>query len=466
MKFEINSKFLAMNEQVRPSEDPTSQKIFENSIQSSPYKKICKNPDDTNEVNQSVLVPSRDSSMNSSLQDSLGVSTRDPSKTLSTDKSMFSSLEFIYDLKYEKAICIEIHLISVPGEIDCIDYNEAKNYLKTLGGYFLKSLSPIMPPGRGFGDKDCLISLKIWNALFDLEERKQINLSTRKVRNFLKEIDEMNDKFTAKDWVLQFANFMLGFSADEFERRGYIRDPKRLMVYKMLTILLKMGSRFFCQIYRDLRALNIDIAWFKIAEIYKSKVSFHFKTDFSMGDEKLIEPLKIGLENKRYLSRYEEIPIQKHNMSKEAEAGTDNGSNEGQKSQKQEDKKGLKQDEKDQATSQETMTKTVFPLMAIQPLLGSISKFSQLNYTMGRQIPPGIDRLQMANRGLRLNNTPDFIRIDPESIPLPLSPKKFAECFVNFLPLNRIITDAPIQNFLTRMQDRSENSVSSCKIEN
>lgn len=408
--------------------DLINQGLFEGREDSSPSKKVCGGPDNNPAEKLEFQVPSNVPSNVSSFQDSLEASTKDTVPGEPLGQALFDSLEMRCDLKYEKAISVEVSVKEVPKVIDVIEYGEAKNYLKTLGGYFLKAISPKMPPGRSFGDKDCLISLKVWNALFIPEERKRINLKTKKVKVFIQEIEFLNEKITPRDWMMHFIKFMLTLDINEFEKKGHIKEPKRILIYKQLTVLLKATAQLFHQICNDLRTLNINITWFKITEIYKAKCAFSFKTDFYLGDKKLVEPLRTGMSNRQNFMGFEE--------------GRD-----AKKSSKG-DSSATKDEEKGRNKSQNLTTKKSIPFTLDQPPIG-LSGNLEGSYLETRRINSATLRRKDLSKGFILfNREPDVPYEDPESIHEPLSSKQLAEVFTRFLILPTIVTDARRLDFL------------------
>lgn len=269
-----------------------------NEVFAVPHKKVFVLQQNLETENQAILA---NAGQNMTLQKKTDGSSECLEDKKQLESPIMDSLDFRYDLNYNKSINVEVSLRNIPDEIDNIDYTEAKNFLKSLGGYFLKYLARKIPEGRFFGDKDCLISIKVWNALFSPNSRSQLGkIKTKKVVLFLQQLDEFNERITTRDWMNYFIEFLALFDTDVFQKKGKIQGTQRIMLYKLLSMLLKRTAELFTQIHKCLKEYNINIMAFKIKEIYKSRVIFSFKTDFQLGDGKLIEPLKVGIDNKKF----------------------------------------------------------------------------------------------------------------------------------------------------------------------
>ena len=207
------------------------------------------------------------------------------------DDPLLSCVEYTYTFKLEKGYFkFELDVNSLPHPFDKMGSDVVKNYPKSLGDHFIRYLFARHVVQEKQLIKDCITSLTVWNALFDVGKREITKFKSKKITNFILALSNLSEQITQQDWISYFLEFASTFNPEIYRTSTDIQKVERKQAYKLLSKNLKEAAMTLC---RKLQSVGIleKITDFEIDRINKKNVTFFLKFDSSIEVEPLINQL-------------------------------------------------------------------------------------------------------------------------------------------------------------------------------
>lgn len=189
------------------------------------------------------------------------------------------------DLRYDVFVCkskfdefietvVNVFVKNLPKDIENLHYNIPKNFHKRHGDRFLADIKKRFPQLRAL-QTDSLNGKPAWNAVFDLEKRREILSKPQKdrvdkERKLMEQLNANQTDFPPERMINIFLQFAENFNSSDITRPEY--KPEENAVYEVLSNVIRAAATAI------LKEKEGEFISFEMEKVHKKEGIFKYRT--------------------------------------------------------------------------------------------------------------------------------------------------------------------------------------------